>query len=73
MNMDILKKALLKGIGSGVLGWLLYGVVFKLLADHKPIQEALFDSDSLIFLAAITVADVIAYYLTDAKKAKKQQ
>ncbi len=72
MNMEILKKALLKGVPSGVLAWLIYGLGFRMLIDGKPFQEALFSADSLIFLAVLTVMDIVLYYITISKNAKKQ-
>ena len=71
MNKEILKKALLQGVGSGVLTWLIYAGVFELLIDHKPAQEAFFSSGSIIFLIVIVIIEVIAYYFTLSKQAKK--
>ena len=68
MNKDRLKKALLKGIPTGIASWLIYGLVFQTLVDHKTIGEGLFGKDSLIFLAIVTVVEIVLYYFTDNKK-----
>ena len=44
MDKEILKKALPLGIGSAVLTWLLYALVFEMLIEHKPANEAFFSS-----------------------------
>ena len=49
MNMEALKKGLLQGIPSGIVTWLIYGLVFRLLIDKKPFSEALFSRDSIVF------------------------
>ena len=68
MNKDRLIKALLKGIPTGIASWLIYGLVFQTLIDHKPISEGLFGRDSLVFLAVVTVVEIVLYYITDNKK-----
>lgn len=70
MNMETLKKALARGIPNGIVTWLMYGLVFKMLIDKKPIKEALLDRDSIVFLIIVTIVEVILYYFTKVKKAK---
>lgn len=72
MNKEALKKALLYGISSGIVTWLIYGLVFRLLIDKKPFKEALFGSDSIVFFVICAVVEVIVYYVQQAKKAEKQ-
>ena len=71
MNMEALKKALLQGVASGVVTWLIYGLVFQMLIDKEPFKEALFGLDSIVFLVIITIVEVVLYYLRQAKGAKK--
>ena len=71
MNIEVLKKALLQGIASGVVTWLIYGLVFQMLIDKEPFGEALFGRDSIIFLVIVALAEVVFYYLRKAKGAKK--
>ena len=68
MDKEILKKALLRGIGSGLCTYLIYALVFNMLIDHKPFQEAFFSTFSLVFLAVIVIAEILAYYFTLSKK-----
>ena len=70
MDMDILKKALLKGIGSGVLTWLFYSLITSLL-DKKPFGEAMFSTFGIIFLVVVSIAEVVVYYLQEKKKGTK--
>lgn len=72
MNMEALKKALLKGIPSGITSWLIYGLVFKMLIDKKPFKEAMSDRDSIIFLVLVAILEIAIYFVVDARKAKKQ-
>ena len=73
MDMEVLKKALLKGVPGGIAAWLIYALVFRALIDKKPIGEALFGSDSLIFLAIVTIVEIIAAYFTTKKSMKTKQ
>ena len=66
-----MKKALLQGVASGVVTWLIYGLVFQMLIDKEPFKEALFGWDSIVFLVIITIVEVVLYYLRQAKGAKK--
>ena len=70
-KIEALKKALLQGVASGVVTWLIYGLVFQMLIDKEPFGEALFGWDSIVFLVIITIAEVVLYYLRQAKGAKK--
>lgn len=70
MNKEILKKALLLGIGSGILTWVIYALVFDMLIEHKPAKEAFFGTGSIIFLVIFIIAEIIAYYFNLSKKAK---
>ncbi len=70
-KIEALKKALLQGVASGVVTWLIYGLVFQMLIDKEPFGEALFGWDSIVFLVIITIAEVVLYYLRQTKGAKK--
>lgn len=72
MNKEALKKALLYGIPSGIVTWLIYGLVFRLLIDKKPFKEALFGRDSIVFFVICTVVEVIVYFVGQVKKDEKQ-
>ena len=71
MNIAALKKALLQGVASGVVTWLIYGLVFQMLIDKEPFKEALFGWDSIVFLVIITIVEVVLYYLRQAGGTKK--
>lgn len=42
-----------------------------MLIDKEPFKKALFGWDSIVFLVIITIAEVVLYYLRQAKGAKK--
>lgn len=46
--------------------------IFKMLIEKEPIREALFDKDSLIFLAAVVIIEIITYYVINIKKTKEK-
>ena len=68
MNMDALKSALLKGIPSGIVSWLIYAGVFGVLIDKEPAKTAFFERSTILFFVIITVVEVILYYLKEKKK-----
>lgn len=68
MDKGILKKALLMGIGSGVLTWVIYALVFEMLIEHKPADEAFFSLGSVIFLIIFAVMETVSYYFSLRKK-----
>ena len=70
-KIEALKKALLQGVASGVVTWLIYGLVFQMLIDKEPFGEALFGWDSIVFLVIITIVEVVLYYLRQARGTKK--
>ena len=73
MNMEFLKKSLLRGVGTGIASWLIYGLVFKMLIDGESFKDALFDKDSIIFLIIIVIVVIILYYVSFVTKAKKEK
>ena len=70
MNKDILKKAALRGIGSGLFTYLIFALVFEMLIDHKPAKEAFFGTFSIIFLVVMIIVEPVVYYFQLSKKAK---
>lgn len=70
MNREALKSALPRGIGSGVLTWVFYALVFEMLIGHKPAKEAFFSRSNVIFLIPVCIVEVIAYSLSLSKKAE---
>jgi len=68
LDKGILKKALLLGVGSGVLTWIIYALVFEMLIEHKPANEAFFSLGSIIFLVVFAAAEIISYYCSLRKK-----
>ena len=68
MNKEILKKALLRGIGSGVLTWVIYALVFEMLIERMPAKDAFFSRGNIIFLIVITIIEIIVFYFTLSKK-----
>ena len=69
MNKEILKKALLRRIGSGVLTWVIYALVFEMLIERMPAKDAFFSRGNIIFLIVITIIEIIVFYFTLSKKA----
>ena len=67
---EMLKKVILPGIGSGLLTWILYGVIV-LLVDKKPMDQTLFGTFGIIFGIVIIIAEILAYYFK-FRNAKKQ-
>ena len=70
MDKEILKKALPRGIGSGVLTWVIYALVFEMLIDHESAKDAFFSKSNIIFLIVVCIVEIIAYYFYLSKKAK---
>ena len=70
MNMDALKKAIPAGIGSGILTWLFFSL-FELLIDKKPMNETLFSTYNIIFLAVMSLIETFMYYRKFSKGEKK--
>ena len=72
MNMDALKKAILAGIGSGVLCWIFFSL-FELLIDKKPMNETLFSTFELIFLVVMILVETFVYSRKFTKKEKEDK
>lgn len=70
MNLKALKYGLFRGIPSGIVTWLMYGLVFKMLIDKAPFREALFGSGSIAFLVAAIVVEAIISFVTQVRKNK---
>ena len=43
-----------------------------MLIDKEPFKEAMFSSDSLVFLGAVTIIEIIAYYFRNTKHTTKK-
>lgn len=69
-NMEALKKAILPGIGSGILTWVVYALI-NLLIDKKPMDQTLFSTFGIIFGIVMIIAEILAYFFK-FKKEKKQ-
>ena len=69
-NMEALKKAILPGIGSGILTWVFYALI-NLLIDKKPMDQTMFSTFGIIFGIVMIIAEILAYYFK-FKKEKKQ-
>ena len=69
-HMEALKKAILPGIGSGLLTWVFYALI-TLLIDKIPMEQTLFSAFGIIFCVVVSIAEILAYYFK-FKKAKKQ-
>ena len=69
-NMEALKKAILPGIGSGILTWVVYALI-NLLIDKKPMDQTLFSTFGIIFCVVMIIAEILVYYFK-FKKEKKQ-
>ena len=73
MDKDILKKALLRGAGTGVCTWIIYALVFEMLIDHESFQDAFFSTGSLIFLVVMILVEIVVYYMNLSKAPKKEE
>lgn len=69
-NMEALKKAILPGIGSGILTWVFYALI-NLLIDKTPMDQTLFSTFGIIFCVVMIIAEILVYYFK-FKKEKKQ-
>ena len=72
MNKDALKKALLLGIGSGILTWVFFSLI-ELAIEKKPMNESLFSTFGIIFLVAASLVETYSYYRKYAKDEKKEK
>ena len=54
MNMDAFKRALLKGIPSGIVSWLIYAGVFGMLIDKQPAKTAFFERSTMLASGGIS-------------------
>jgi len=72
MNAEALKKALLNGGFSGIVTWLFYGLVFRMLIDKQPFKEALFCRESIVFLIIFLIVEIVMFYVTQVRKSGKQ-
>ena len=66
-NMEALKKAILPGIGSGILTWVFYALI-NLLIDKKPMDQTLFSTFGIIFGIVMIIAEILAYYFKFKKE-----
>lgn len=72
MNKAALKYALCRGIPSGIVTWLIYGLVFEMLIDKAPFKEALFGRSSLVFGVICIIVECVISYVSRVRKAKQQ-
>lgn len=70
INTEALKKAILPGIGSGILTWVFYALI-KLLIDKEPMDKTLFSTFGIIFVIVMIIAETLVYYFK-YKNEKKQ-
>ena len=52
--------------------WLIYGLLFRMVFDHKPFGEAVFSWDSITFGCIVILADAVIFYFSLSKKAKSK-
>lgn len=70
MNKEALKKALIKGIPTGIFGWIFFGL-FNLVLNKQPFTEAMFSTETLAFGGALIILDIIVYYFSIRKSQKE--
>jgi hypothetical protein len=69
MNTAALKKALLQGIPSALVAWVLYGGLTSLFGDDS-IFEEMFESSGLFFAFVIAIVFVFSIYCSAVKPKK---
>ena len=61
MDKNLMLKTVLKGFAAGIIGWLIYGLLFQALIEGEPVRDALFGTDSVIFGIVMVVLDTVLY------------
>ncbi len=71
MNKYALKKALILGIPSAAVTWVVYGMITTLL-DRQPLGEGMFNTLGIVFLVVMSVLEVLIIYRnTEEKKGRE--
>ena len=70
MNKCTLKKAVLLGIPSAVVTWIVYGLI-TMLVDRQTLGEVMFNTLGIVFVIVMGLLEVLIYYRnwTDKKDA----
>ncbi len=70
MNKCALKRAVLLGVPSAVVTWIVYGLITMLL-DRQPLGEVMFNTLGIVFVIVMGILEVMIYYRnrTDKKGA----
>ena len=70
MNKCALKKAVLLGIPSVVVTWIVYGLI-TMLVERQTLGEVMFSNLGIVFVIVMGILEVMIYYRnrTDKKAA----
>ena len=67
MNKEALKKAVLLGVPSAIVTWVVYGLITMLL-DRQTLGEVMFNTLGIVFVVVMGILEVLIYYRNRTEK-----
>ena len=67
MNREALKKAILLGVPSAIVTWVVYGQITMLL-DRQTLGEVMFNTLGIVFVIVMSILEVLIYYRNSSEK-----
>ena len=67
MNKEALKKAILLGVPSAIVTWVVYGMISMLL-DRQTLGEVMFNTLGIVFVIVISILEVLIFYRNGSEK-----
>ena len=67
MNKEALKKAILLGVPSAIVTWVVYGMISMLL-DRQTLGEVMFNTLGIVFVIVMSILEVLIYYRNRSEK-----
>ena len=67
MNREALKKAILLGVPSAIVTWVVYGMISMLL-DRQTLGEVMFNTLGIVFVIVMSILEVLIYYRNSSEK-----
>ena len=67
MNRGALKKAILMGVPSALVTWVVYGLITMLL-DRQTLGEVMFNTLGIVFVIVMSILEVLIYYRNGSEK-----
>ena len=67
MNREALKKAILLGVPSAIVTWVVYGLITMLL-DRQTLGEVMFNTLGIVFVIVMSILEVLIYYRNSSEK-----